>query len=103
MKRGEGDSTLDWLQEWYERHCNGDWEHQYGVSIDTIDNPGWMVKIDLTGTALEVRTLERVRLEESETDWLHYWVEEDRFEAAGGPTNLTTMLLAFRNWVEGQR
>jgi hypothetical protein len=39
-----------WLAEWYIKNCNGDWEHQYGVKIETLDNPGWHVEIDLIGT-----------------------------------------------------
>jgi hypothetical protein len=31
------------LSRWYAAHCSGEWEHQYGVSIQTIDNPGWLV------------------------------------------------------------
>lgn len=44
---------LIWIQDWYEAQCDGDWEHDYGVEINTLDNPGWMVKVDLTGTSLE--------------------------------------------------
>jgi hypothetical protein len=31
---------LPWLQGWYATQCDGDWEHEYGVSIETLDNPG---------------------------------------------------------------
>jgi hypothetical protein len=33
------------LQDWYAAHCNGEWEHQHGVVIESLDNPGWWVKI----------------------------------------------------------
>ena len=98
--RGESDSLLEWLQEWYARQCDGDWEHQYGVTIDTLDNPGWRVKIDITDTVLAGQSLERVRVDNSETDWLFYWVENDRFEAVGDPTKLSTILEIFRLWAE---
>ena len=29
---------LIWLQNWNQNHCDGDWEHLYGVKIDTLDN-----------------------------------------------------------------
>jgi len=32
---------LEQVEDWYSSQCNGDWEHQYGISIDTLDNPGW--------------------------------------------------------------
>ena len=41
------------LQNWYKMHCDGDWEHSYGVIIDTLDNPGWKLSVDLTDTLLE--------------------------------------------------
>ncbi|UCH44768.1 MAG: hypothetical protein JSV11_10785 [Nitrospiraceae bacterium] len=42
-------NNFDRLNRWYINQCNGDWEHQYGIVIETLDNPGWRVKIDLTG------------------------------------------------------
>ncbi len=42
--------SVQWLQTWYQAQCDNDWEHQYGVKIDSLDNPGWMVSIDLFGT-----------------------------------------------------
>ena len=38
------------LENWYFSNCNEDWEHQFGVKIDTLVNPGWRVEIDLEGT-----------------------------------------------------
>jgi hypothetical protein len=46
-------SHLKALQEWYAAMSDGDWEHELGISIETIDNPGWVVSIDLEGTPLE--------------------------------------------------
>jgi len=34
------------LQAWYVVQCDGDWEHTYGVKIETLDNPGWMLRVD---------------------------------------------------------
>jgi hypothetical protein len=36
---------IEQIQGWYAAQCNGDWEHRYGVSIDTLDNPGWSVTL----------------------------------------------------------
>lgn len=38
------------LQEWFAKHCNGEREHMSGVRIETTDNPGWWIKIELEGT-----------------------------------------------------
>src|ERR1700682_6352449 len=47
---------LSELQDWYTAHRDGDWEHQYGVTIESLDNPGWWVRIDLQQTELECIT-----------------------------------------------
>jgi hypothetical protein len=40
------------IQELYRSECNGDLEHQYGIKIETLDNPGWSVEIVLIGRKL---------------------------------------------------
>jgi hypothetical protein len=96
------------LQEWYQAQCNGDWEHTYGVSIGTLDNPGWTLEIDLTDTAMEGQRFEAVShgvaaesLEESQ-DWFVCEVRGKKFVAAGGPRKLDEMVLAFVNWAGGR-
>ena len=44
---------VEWLEKWYKKQCDGDWEHMFGVQIYTLDNPGWRVKIDIADTELE--------------------------------------------------
>lgn len=44
--------VFTWLQDWYIQNCDGDWEHCYGIKIETLDNPGWCIDIDLIGTNL---------------------------------------------------
>ena len=43
---------LDWIANWYISQCDGRWEHFYGIKIDTLDNSGWGVEIDLSDTDL---------------------------------------------------
>jgi hypothetical protein len=92
---------LTWLQDWYSSMCNGDWEHQNGIEISTIDNPGWHLRISLKGLRPLKSGLTRTR--ERESDWLQCAVKEDFFEASGGPTNLNDMLGVFREWIEPQQ
>lgn len=94
--------TLQRLQAWYKRQCNGDWEHTYGVSVGTLDNPGWSLTVDLTGTDLEGRGLETViRGVEEETDnWIHCKVEANQFLGFGGPENLGELMEVFLRWSE---
>ncbi|WP_223653945.1 Imm53 family immunity protein [Hymenobacter psoromatis] len=41
------------LQDWYEINYNGDWEHNSGLSLTTLDNPGWHLILSLQDTTLE--------------------------------------------------
>lgn len=83
---------LERLQRWYRSHCDGIWEHQHGVRLDTLDNPGWMLTIDLAGTPLDgVAFPERV-VHRSDNDWVVCRVQEQTFDAKGGPENLTEMV-----------
>ena len=86
------------LQHWYLAQCDGDWEHSYGVTVGTLDNPGWLVKVDLTGTALAGRPFERVEAHRAERDWLVCWVEDEQWQAACGPLNLGEAIEAFLAW-----
>ncbi len=83
------------LQRWYVTQCDGDWEHSYGITIDTLDNPGWRLRIDLASTPQAGVTLNSTKVERSERDWIYWWVKEDCFEAACGPTNLNEAILTF--------
>jgi len=81
---------IEELQRWYESQCDGDWEHEFGVKIGTLDNPGWMVDIDLEGTSLEDM--------EPERDWISCDVRENTFRGRGGPLKLGRILRVFLDW-----
>ena len=78
--------------------CNGNWEHGSGISIETLDNPGWRVKIDLRDTLKDTQTLEREQMERAENDWIHCWTEDRSFHIACGPMNLSEALERFFLW-----
>jgi len=98
--------NITWLAKWYGAQCDGDWEHSYGVTIETLDNPGWSIKVDLRDTDLEGKTLEPVASNMAGSDgdasqrWHHCKVEADCFEGSGGVDDLTTMIGVFRDWAE---
>ncbi|MFH8715852.1 immunity 53 family protein [Streptomyces zaomyceticus] len=94
----ETEHVLDWLQGWYSGQCDEDWEHEWGVKIDTLDNPGWSVRIDLEETDLEERDFPRQELERGKDDWVAAWTSDRAFHAACGPGNLTEALALFRRW-----
>lgn len=91
-------NTLQDLQQWYRSHCDGDWEHGYGVKIDTLDNPGWSVTIELTDTELVDRPFTEVQRLEHETDWIRCHVRDRKFEGYGGPLMLDEILTIFLSW-----
>ncbi|MBJ6109741.1 immunity 53 family protein [Hymenobacter sp. BT523] len=86
---------LQRIQRWYTINCNGDWEHEYLVSITTIDNPGWAVKIDLQYTCLQNASLDYVLIQRTPTDWVGYSVQNGAFEGNGGAENLSEILAYF--------
>lgn len=88
-------TILSRLCDWYESHCNGSWEHEYGIKIETIDNPGWTVEIDLAGTELEGATLQKQLIEHSENNWHSVEIEDGKFRGACGPANLEAVISGF--------
>jgi hypothetical protein len=89
---------LEYLVAWYAEHCNGDWEHSFGIELVTIDNPGWHLKVDLVETGLEGRVTPRERIGRSDHDWLTVQSDGSVFEAFGGSSNLRELLERFRSF-----
>ena len=93
--------NLIWLQEWYRRNCqNCEWHEYYGIKIDTLDNPGWIVKIDIAETPLMGKPFSKIEIDNGSSDWLFCKVENNVFEGVGDPLKLTLILKVFREWVE---
>ena len=96
--------ALTQLQHWYLDQCDEDWEHSYGVRIDTLDNPGWRLEIDLADTDLLERPFEPIHygmFEDAETsgiEWIHCKVEGGKFMATGGPLKLEEIIYVFLKW-----
>ncbi len=93
--------ALQRLQQWYKAQCNGDWEHSYGVSIGTLDNPGWSLKVDLTDTPLQRKSFTEIKRDyEHQTEWLTCFLRDGVFHGACGPEKLEEMLEIFLDWAE---
>jgi hypothetical protein len=90
---------LRWLEKWYKEQCDEVWEHFYGVSITSIDNPGWSVKIDLTDTSLSHKSFNKVIVRNSDEDWVTCFIENGVFQGAGDPNKLNVILRYFKNFV----
>ena len=97
------DDVLLWLEQWYGSQTNGEWEHECGIRISTLDNPGWRVKIDLKDTELDGARLDRVVVERTDDDWIQCWTDGTTFNGAGGPSNLVELLNRFRSFAEQKK
>jgi hypothetical protein len=93
---------MSWLEDWYLAQCNGDWEHQYGVKIDTLENPGWTVPIDLKGTTASGATMQPYNRDHSGDDWVICRIQNETFLGDGDPKKLTVILELFRSLVSGR-
>jgi len=91
---------LSELQAWYRAQCNGDWEHSYGVTIGTLDNPGWSVTIDLAETPLADRGFTTVENLNHEVDWMRCEVKDQKWLGNGGPNMLRPILRTFLTWAK---
>ncbi|MGW9547021.1 immunity 53 family protein [Streptomyces celluloflavus] len=87
-------SPLTTLQEWYESVCDGDWEHSYGIRIETVDNPGWMLVVDLERTSLHGRLCD---IQDSSVDgsWVSVKSDGHEFVAACDPRSLENVIDCF--------
>ena len=93
-------NQLERLQAWYLSHCNTDWEHTYGISIGTLDNPGWTLEVDLADTELFGKPFETVQELGDTPEWLHCSVRDGKFMGACGPLRLATIISIFLDWAK---
>ena len=64
-------SIIQWLQDWTKSQIDGDWEHELGISISMLDNPGWILSADVSnyGDFLkETKPLGR----DNDVDWIDF-------------------------------
>lgn len=64
-------SIIQWLQDWTKTQIDGDWEHELGISISMLDNPGWILSADVSnyGDFLkETKPLGR----DNDVDWIDF-------------------------------
>jgi len=91
---------LQWLQEWFRSQCNGSWEHTYAIRIDTLDNPGWGVRIGIYETELEGKAFEKIENLDDDDDWMVCEVKNGQFIGGGDTSKLEMILQVFKDWAE---
>jgi Immunity protein 53 len=96
-------NNLTWLAQWYAEQCNGDWEHSYGIKIETLDNPGWAVTINFEGTShSQIKNKAWQLVEVDETNWHGFKIEDGKFEGSGDPYKLDFLINLFKEIVTQQ-
>ena len=93
-------NEINWIIEWFKSYCDGDWEHSNGMTIETMDNPGWCVKIWLDGTELADVAFKDIKVNNGKRDWMRCSVKNYIFEGFGDPDKLLDILQVFKNWAE---
>lgn len=109
----EGKPILSKLMRWYEANCDKQWEHSCGVKIETLDNPGWLVVINLEGTRIALESIPPKKVYRGKDDWFECGVKHDPtigglgsqdmgniFRGAGGPRNLAEIIEYFLRFAD---
>jgi hypothetical protein len=95
----ERTTSIEFLAQWYQEQCDGSWEHSFGVKLNTLDNPGWALHVNLVETEYEGIALPIALSERSPEDWVSVGIEAGVFKARGGVGNLAEILDLFRAFV----
>ena len=96
--------VLRQLCDWYAAQADGDWEHEYGIKIETLDNPGWHVQINLKDTSLEAVDFTEYRDSyDDDVKWLLCRKIDGVFDVACGVPRLEDALSRFLDWAESAR
>lgn len=91
-----------WLLQWCYNQPNLK-NNETRVHIDTLDNPGWAITINLKESSMEDKSLEDVTIDNSEHDWLRCYLRDGKFEGPGGNFNLFHVLEIFRAWTKNSK
>jgi hypothetical protein len=99
---------LEWLQRWFSSRCDGQWEHEKGVGIETVDNPGWRVIIDIDKEGFAGGDGVLVSIGDPPRDanrnvggpvWMICQVRGSQFVGAGDAGKLAAIIRCFREKV----
>lgn len=83
-----------------KNYCDGYWEHSYSIRIESLDNPGWHISIDLNETNIENLDIDYQLIENSPNDWYGFSIKDKVFNASGDPSKLEFLLNKFREIVD---
>jgi len=90
---------LSWLENFFSTLCDGEWEHEYGIKIYTLDNPGWSIEVDLFNTKVHIENKEWELFEKTDSDWYGYMIKDNKFIASGDSRKLQFLLELFKGLI----
>ncbi len=88
------------LQNWYAEQCDGEWEHNFGFTIKTLDNPGWHLAANVAQPDLETEPETILSFDNGEGDWIHCEIKNGKFLGASDSTKLKLMIETFLDYME---
>lgn len=89
----------DWLQQWAAEQVDGDWEHEMGITLAMLDNPGWDFNVDLVNYEKHLQDIPYVLVKDSSDDWLGYKIQNSYLNIVGDLGKLSCILAFFRSTV----
>ena len=89
---------LKWLEKWFDSQYDGNWEHNEGIKIKTIDNPGWSINIYFSDNNIIDKL--PVLIEINESRWVSYSISDGYFKAYGGIYDLNILIYIFKLFID---
>ncbi|WP_000806817.1 Imm53 family immunity protein [Leptospira interrogans] len=90
------ETMFSWLIEWRESQCDGDWEHENGIAINTNGDRGWQVRIEANFTELDRVEVAHTLNQKGEDDWYSFSLKDGKFLAEGDSKKLPIILEKFK-------
>lgn len=100
----DGCESATQLQEWYFIQCDGDWEHSFGMSINSAPNQ-WTFELETCETPLEGQLFKAVSADNSKSDWLKcsYDVSDRKIKGSCATTSLEKLLTSILTTIESSQ
>lgn len=91
-------NMINWLEKWKNQFP----EDVCRIKIQTLDNPGWIVEINLENTGFEIKEFEKVSFDNSDDDWIVCEIKNKTFTGVGDPYKLEDIIDIFKSWIENK-
>jgi Immunity protein 53 len=86
------------IEQWLGRQTEDYLSTEKAIQIETLDNPGWGVRVDLKGTSALSGDIDTAEFEENADYWFHCSIAQKKFIGYGGVHNLSSILTCFTSW-----